>query len=205
MSMKEIWVVFAVLFLVACKDSDKKEEKTAETGNSLEQRVAEFMKVNDNMDLDKVLDYTYPKLFEIVPRADLEQAMKDGFNNEEMKVELDSLQVIKVHPIFVEGKGSYAKIDYSMVMIMKFKQDSAGSDNSETNEMIRASMAQKYGEENVTMDNTTGILRIHMASPMVAAKDEHSKEWTFVNLKEGDAMINKLFRKEILDKLATYK
>jgi hypothetical protein len=203
--MKQIWVVFAVLFMVACKDSGKKEEKTAETGNSLEQRLAEFMEVNDNMDLDKVLDYSYPKLFTIVPRADLEKAMKDGFNNEEVKVELDSLQVIKVHPIFEEGKGSYAKVDYSMVMIMKFKQDSAATDNSETNEMIRASMAQKYGEENVTMDNATGILRIRMTTPLVAAKDEHSKDWTFVNLKEEDAMINKLFSKEILDKLASYK
>jgi hypothetical protein len=91
-----------------------------------------------------------------------------------------------------------------MVMIMTFTKDSAQGNSDETNEMIRATMAEKYGENNVNLDKATGVLRIRQTSPMIAAKDEHSKEWTFVNLKEGDATINKMFSKEVLDKLATY-
>ncbi|HEV7779762.1 MAG TPA: hypothetical protein VGO58_00770 [Chitinophagaceae bacterium] len=202
--MKQIWIVFAVLFMVACKSSDKKKTGTETTGTSLEQRLSYFMKANDNMDIEKVLDYTYPKLFEIVPRAQLLQFMKDGFNNKEVKVEMDSLTVDKVYPVFEEGKGNYAKVIYSMVMIMTFTKDSAQGNSDETNEMIRATMAEKYGENNVNLDKATGVLRIRQTSPMIAAKDEHSKEWTFVNLKEGDATINKMFSKEVLDKLATY-
>jgi hypothetical protein len=207
--MKQIWIVFAVLFMVACKSSDKKKTEagteTAETTASLEQRLSEYMEVNDKMDVEKILDYVYPKLFDIAPRAQLAQAMRDGFNNEEVKVEMDSVKVVKVHPVFEEGNGSYAKVDYSMVMIMSFAKESTEGNSDETNEAIRATMAEKFGDENVSLDKTTGDIRIRKTSPMVAAKDEHSKEWTFVELKEGDATLNKLFSKEILDKLATYK
>ncbi len=203
--MKQIWMVFAVLFMVACKSSDKKKTGTVEKGGSMEQRLSEFMKATENMELEKSLDYTYPKLFTIAPREQVLQAMRDGFDNEEVKVKLDSVKVEKVFPFFEEGNGSYAKILYSMVMTMTFATDSAHANSPEKNEQMRSVMAAQYGEENVSMDPATGILRIRQASPMVAAKDEHSNDWTFVNLKEGDPLMNKLFSKEILDKLATYK
>lgn len=207
--MKQIWIVFVVLLLVGCKSSDTKKEtlskdgtteSTSKVNGSLEQRLSEFMQVNDKMDLEKVLDYTYPKLFEIVPRPQLLEAMKQGFNNDEVKVELDSLQVDKIHPIFDEGKGSYAKVIYSMVMNMSLLKN---NNDEETSKVILATLREKYGENNVT-SNEAGVIRIRTTSPMVAVKDAYAKEWSFVNLKDDDPMIEKLFSKEVLDKLATY-
>ncbi len=204
--MKNIVVVLSILALCACGSSKKKAE-TADAGAPLEQRLSEFMKLNDEMNLEKIMDYIYPKLFDIAPRNEILKAMKDGFDNAEVKVELDSMKVDKIYPVFEMDKGSYAKITYSMVMLMNFKnsKDSAAASDNSQNEFIKASIAEKYGEENVTMDEATGVIRIRTASPMVAVKDESAKEWCFVNLNDDDPMINKLFSKEVLDKLATYK
>ena len=91
-------------------------------------------------------------------------------------------------------------------MLMDFTAAKDSTDNgvAAQYEMIRQGLAEQYGEVNVRMEEK-GIIRIKVQSPMVAIKDELSKEWTFINQKEGDAMAEKLLSKELLDKLATYK
>ena len=107
--MKNILIALSILVFFACGSSKKKVE-TADNSSSLEQRLTEFMKLNEEMNLKKVMDYVYPKLFTIVPRKDLLQAMKDGFNSEEVKVDIDSMKVDKIHPVFEMDNASYAKL-----------------------------------------------------------------------------------------------
>ncbi|GEM_PF-839852 len=204
--MKKLVFAFSVLMLCAAGTAQK-EAETAGSATSLEERLATFMRLNEEMDLEGVMDYVYPKLFTIVPRNELLKAMKDAFNSEEVKVELDSMKVDKVYPVFEQEKGSYTKVTYSIVLIMDFNpsKDSIADKDDSQNELIRASMAEQFGEDNVSLDEVTGVLRVRTTSPMVAVKDELSIEWTFLNLKEEDPMMNKLFSKEVLDKLATYK
>jgi hypothetical protein len=40
---------------------------------------------------------------------------------------------------------------------------------------------------------------------MVGVKDEYSKEWCFVNFKDGDPVNSQLFSIEVIDKLTSYK
>ncbi len=157
------------------------------------------------MDFEKVMDYTYPKLFTLAPREQLVKVMKDAFSSEEVKIELDSMRVDTVFAVFKIGDGSYAKVRYSMNMLMTLKndKDSAAADDSGV-DYVLLSIAEKYGSENVSKDLKTGVIKIRNTSDMVAVKDEYAKEWSFVNLNKEDPMINKLFSKEVLDKLDTY-
>jgi hypothetical protein len=196
--------LFACTVLIFCACGSKKTTGK-ETDTGLSQRLEEFMKANDEMNLEKVLDYTYPKLFDIAPRAEVLKVMQETFDSDQVKVQLDSVKVDSLYPVFQLGKGSYAKVKYSMVMLMNFNvsKDIAKAVSKEQNEAIRQGLSQQYGEENVRMDEK-GIIHIRVQSPMVAIKDELSKDWTFVNLKEGDELTNKLISKEVLEKLATY-
>ena len=204
--MKKLFFAFIVLIFCACGSSKK---KVTDTGNGkeapLEQRLADFMKVNDEMDFEKGMDYTYPKLFTLAPREQLVKVMKDAFSSEEVKIELDSMRVDTVFAVFKIGDGSYAKVRYSMNMLMTLKndKDSAAADDSGV-DYVLLSIAEKYGSENVSKDLKTGVIKIRNTSDMVAVKDEYAKEWSFVNLNKEDPMINKLFSKEVLDKLDTY-
>lgn len=202
--MKKLLFVLSVLIFCACGSSKKKVAST-DGGATLEQRLADFMKANDEMNFETVMDYTYPKLFTIAPRKDLLKAMKDAFNTDEVKIELDSLRIDTVFSVFKIGDGSYAKVKYSMNMLLDFSiaKDSIDTGDKK-NDFVLQSIAAKYGAENVSKDENTGIIKIRNTSNMVAIKDEYAKEWSFVNLTEDEPMINKLFSKEVLDKLATY-
>ena len=202
LNMKKLIFALSVLVFCACGDSKKKVAGN-ETDHSLQTRLDEFMKVNDEMNFEKIMDYTYPKLFTIVPRTQLMETIKEGFDNKDFKIELDSLRVDSLYPVFQSGKGSYAKIRYSMVMLF-YSKDTSSVEKDSSLEMIRQSLATKYGEENVILNEAAKLIRIRISSPMAAVKDEYAKEWSFVNLNTEDDFIKKLFDKEVLDKLATY-
>ena len=175
----------------------------------LERRLAEFMQVNDEMDLSKVLDYTYPKLYTIVPRDQMLELLQNTFENENMSIHLDSLHINTIYPVFKLENGSYAKVIYSMNMLMALKNDKEDSltpeKKKERDDYMLSSLPEQYGAGNVNIDPVSGHLRIKMVSPMVAVKDDYAKQWCFVNFKENDPITNRLFSKEMLKKLATYK
>lgn len=199
--MKKLLPLLGLFVLIACNSSKKKEKETA-GGPSLEKRLAEYMQLTEDMDLEKLMDYIYPRLFKIAPKEQMIEAMRAGFNNDELKMSLDSLKVDKIYPIFTSGKGQYAKVTYSMVMIMDFLDKEGIEDQME---LIMESMGEKYGRDNIRIDDKTGNLRVKQTSHLVAAKDEYAKDWSFVSLRDDDPMINQLLDKEVLEKLDDYK
>lgn len=199
--MKKLLPLLGLFVLIACNSSKKKEKETT-GGPSLEKRLAEYMQLTEDMDLEKLMDYIYPRLFKIAPKEQMIEAMREGFNNEELKMSLDSLKVDKIYPIFTSGKGQYAKVTYTMVMIMDFLDKEGIEDQME---LIMESMGEKYGRDNIRIDDKTGNLRVKQTSHLVAAKDEYAKDWSFVSLRDDDPMINQLLDKQVLDKLDDYK
>lgn len=188
--------LFASIILIAQKDT------------ALERRLAEFMQVNEKLELNKVLDYTYAKLFTIVPRKQMLEALQTAFENDEMSIKLDSLRIDSTYPVFKLEKASYAKVVYSFNMYMLFKYAEGDSlsteEKKEKNDFMVSAMAGQYGEDNVSIDAITGFLKIQITSPMVAVKDQYAEQWCFVNLKEKDPLMDRLFNKEVLKKLASY-
>lgn len=156
-------------------------------------------------DIDKVMDYTYPKLFTIVPREQLVEAMKGSYETDDFITELDSVNIIKVFPVFKINDGSYAKVKHSLLMKMKYKEPLDTSDKEGNNEMIK-SMEEQFGKGNVRFDIAANSLNIFMIADLVAIKDQFSANWTFVNLDEDNpAMLDMLFSKEVIAKLKEFK
>ena len=204
--MKKLLFVLSIFVLCACGSSKKKVE-SSDNSSSLERRLTEFMKLNEEMNFEKIMDYIYPKAFSIVPRNQLLQAMKEGYANNVVKIKLDSMKVDKIYPTFEMGNGYYAKITYNMTMLLKLTHstDSIETNDISQSELIRASMAKKYGDDNVSIDEATGLIRIRTTDQMIAVRDKSVENWCFVNLNKEDSLINKIFSKEVLDKIATYK
>jgi hypothetical protein len=126
---------------------------------ALNRCLSSFIKANSRMDFEKVLDYTYPKLFSIAPRDQMLDLLKKTFDNEQMTIKLDSPQIDFVYPVFQLQKGSFAKILYSMKMMMIFKTkeiDTAGK--KEKNELMFSTMKSKFGEKEVRMDSNGNII-----------------------------------------------
>lgn len=198
--MRKLLALFGILAVIGCGSSDKKEKEITE-GATLEQRLADYMKYTDEMNMDKMLDYIYPKLFTIAPRKQLQKLMEDAYNSEEVSVTLDSLKLEKIHPVFQMEGGSYAKVDYSMLMIMKLKDPGEESPY----ELLLAGFEEEFGKGNVRYDDTNGSFRVQQKSTSIAVKDKYAKEWSFAELnKDDDVMLKKLFSKEVLEKIDSF-
>ena len=66
--------VLIIICFVALSFTGKAQYKKDSTDMST--RLETFMQYNRLMDIDKVLDYTYPKLFTIAPREQVKEAME---------------------------------------------------------------------------------------------------------------------------------
>ena len=171
---------------------------------SLVNRVNAMLSFTQVKDLEKVMEYTYPKLFTIVPKKTMIATMKFAYESEDYTIELDSIKILKIFPIFKINDTSYVKVKHTMLMKIKFIGPYDSLQN-ELKEMMISFMSPKYGEENVRFDPLANSVNIFITPDMVGIKDNTSK-WTFVNLNEDKPQIlDMLFSKQVLDKLKEYK
>jgi len=175
----------------------------AQPDTVLGRRLEQFMEANRLMNIDRVLDYTYPKLFTIATRNEMADALKTSFDNDAVTIVLDSVVADSVYPVFRMREGSFAKIRYSMKMIMRVKGRETDSVQQKKNALqILAAVRAQYGPQAGT--DGGGNIVIHTMAVMVAVKDAYAKEWCFVNLKEEDPVTTQLFSNDVLARLATY-
>lgn len=202
--MKKITLILLIFSVSACGGKKKTADKP--TTAALKQRLTEFLQYNDELNISKLLDYIYPKLFTLVPRADMEKAMKDGFESEELKVDLENVKADSLYPVFTVGKANYAKVRYSMVMWMEYKKVEESSNPAAQVEAMQEMMANKYGPENVQVDAVNGKLKINSVNnQMLALQDSKDQPWYFLNLKKDDPLMQQLVSKEVIDSLAAYQ
>lgn len=169
--------------------------------SSFRPRLDSFLHLNHLQDLDRVLEYTYPKLFTIVPREQMLGIMKNTLDNEEMTVRMDSLKLIKTWPMLSTPEGSFVKMEYSMIMRMQFKQKDS-TDTPEKMETVSSLLTMKYGAGNARYDSLRNQIIIFNKSPLLAIKDNHSPQWTFINYLKDDPLIELLLSEDIIDKLS---
>jgi len=176
----------------------------AQEDTSLVNRINEMLSFTESKDLERVMDYTYPKLFTIVPKKTMIATMKFAYESEDYTIEFDSIKILKIFPVFKINDTSYVKVKHTMLLKMKFTvpYDSLQND---LKEIMVSYMSQKYGEENVRFDPVASSVNIFVIPDIVGIKDNSSK-WTFVNINEDKPQIlDMLFGKQVLDKLKEYK
>jgi len=159
-------------------------------------RLDTFIQYNRDMNFDKIMDYTYPKLFTIATKEQVKEALESVFNSDELTLKMDSLKTEKIYPLFASGNNRYAKVNYSMLILMTPKPMKDTADIG----MLVSIMQKQFGDENVRFDKNTNTMIIYQKLDMAAIKDELSPEWTFFNLNKDDPMMDLLLDKEIISK-----
>lgn len=173
----------------------------AQEDPELTTRFEKLMKATRQLEIPTILDYTYPKLFTLVPRETMVTIMEQSFDSEELGVTLDSLAVHKVFPIFSLGEGKYAKLLHTMVMRMKMKQEKTDEELAQVLEGLQ----EKFGKENVRYEKKENTIVVFKLAVVVAIKDSYSREWTFINYIEDEPLADMLFSKELISKLSEFK
>nr|WP_321221198.1 hypothetical protein [uncultured Psychroserpens sp.] len=141
-----------------------------------------------NQNFDGVLDYMYPKVFEMAPRAQMKAGMEQMFSSPDMKIEFLSNDVTKVSEEKVVEGITYAAVFYNSKMKMTFvsEQDKQEDDKKAFLEFMKVTMDSQFGEGNVTSDIKSMSLVINMDATMFAIKDPQYEGWKFIG--NDDAM-----------------
>jgi len=141
-----------------------------------------------NQNFDGVLDYMYPKVFEMASRDQMKAGMEQMFSSPEMKIEFLNNDVTSVSDKKeVEGV-TYAAVYYNSKMKMTFlsELDKPEGDKKTFIDFMKATMDTQFGVENVTSDVETMSLVINMDANMFAIKDPKYDGWKFIG--NDDAM-----------------
>lgn len=165
---------------------------------SLKVNAQKAMDYTIAMDLNGLLDLTYPKVFTLSPREEVLKVLDQAFNgNPEFKIKM-----IPVAPNFnfgpikkIEGH-TFCVIKHNNAMEIKF------TDKIENPDAIIEVFKSGLKADEVTFNPEKNSLTAKVVSTMVAIADESTKnQWTFLNNDNEGALFSTLFNEKIRTEL----
>lgn len=171
--MKKTFLITFV-FLFSCLIGQEK--------SLIKPQVLEIIESSKSGNFDKVIENTYPKVFELMPKEQMLVMMKQMLNNPQFEISFQDINPdLKISEI-KEIKGEkYAMVQYTNSMLMKFN-DMDGIDP----EMMLNLFKEQYKDGNVTYDKDSKTFSIRERSKMLAISDEFTNgEWKYLNIDKG--------------------
>jgi len=172
--MKSIITAILLFVSLAMAAQDKK---------SLEARANLLHDYTVTEQYEKLLDITYPKLFDLLPREKMVEVLKrmakgDGF----------SIKIANTPPNFKFGEikkidgGSYSVVTYDLIMKMTFEQKMT----AEEADMMVKSFKSNLKTDEVLFDAQGNVFTIKKRSQAVAVADKLTHNlWMFINNSDG--------------------
>jgi hypothetical protein len=131
-----------------------------------------------NGNWSKSLDYTYPGLYEIVPRAQMEQVIVTTFQDTSVFViGFSGMEFGKVSEVFEDTDYNYSFVDYTMQMTMRLTEQVTADQYPQ---MVNAMKAQ-FGQDNVMLKEKT--IFIDQQNIMAAIKTKTEQKIYFLEMK----------------------
>ncbi len=180
-------LVFTLLITISSFSQTNREDIKKEA-----QAYYDFMTA---MNLDGVLDYMHPKMFDMASREQMKAGMEQMFNSPQMKIEFILNDVTSVSDAIEETGITYAVVYYDSKMRMTFltEKDKPVEEQKSYLDMMESTMVAQFGSENVTADAETMSLVIDNNSTMFAIKDPQYDGWKFLaNEKNMAAFVNSI-------------
>ena len=187
-----------IIFLLACILFT-----TISFSQDLNALKAEIQKTYDAtiaLNYDKILDYTYPKLYKLVPRDKMKEALIATFNGtDEMKV-----KILAVDPNF--NYGEIKTIDDQKICLVKHNLSMEITLNEtleeEDVEMMIDLLKSNMETEDITFDKKKTTFKINKIATMIAISDELTKnQWRFLNKDKENKLMAMLLNKKVVKEL----
>jgi len=191
--MKKLLVTVIVMFITNTVFSQDLK--------SLELETNKMFKATSKMNYDEILDFTYPKLFDIISREQMKELLEMTFNNEDF-----TISFLQLDPNFdygpikkIENK-SLCMIKYNLGMAMQFNEV---VDDETIEVMINTLKAQGESYNDVKFDKAKNTFLIKGISTMIGVADEITdNKWKFITYDKSKRQIAEMLLSDsILNKL----
>lgn len=212
---------FFLVFVTACRTESKIDPALT---ISLQKRLTEYADAIRQININRVLTYYYPGIFSFLS-ADRHKALLEGqLNQPGVRYRVESVVTDSIYPVFEADRAFYSKARIKMAML--FPQDSAEQSNAPETKtppelplhgisaerypaprstLMAALIRNQSPDSKISFDSVKNCIRIQTDLELIAVKDSISPEWSFIGLRTGDTLLNRLLNQKVIDKLAGYK
>jgi hypothetical protein len=159
----------------------------AQTLETLRADTKKMYEASYNMDYEEVTNYTYPKVFDLVPKEKMLEILDQTFNNETMRIRL-----VTIDPKFVfsdiqqiENK-NVAVVNYNNAMRIIFEQKMTEEEGTKMLENFKSSGNYSVAK----FEKERNALYLEGNATMIAVADDTTKnEWKFLNYEKGQSQM----------------
>ena len=170
----------------------------SQTKENLKTEFTDFYQSTTSKNIDKLMNFTYPKIFAIATSEQIKEAFEESFENDiltanykEINPNLQVQEIIKFKDHF------FCKLSYQVVLEMNFKNE-----NQDYSESTMAMFKERTGADNITFDKTKNSITLDIPIKSLAIYDETTnKSWKFLVLEKDSQILKMLFNEDILEKL----
>lgn len=87
---------------------------------TLQTTLEDYLKVVETKNSERVMDYMYPKFFELFPRELMAKTLDESLKDPALEIVLTDSKILSLSPLKTVDSVTYANVDYSFVMTMKY-------------------------------------------------------------------------------------
>lgn len=163
----------------------------------------EYLKLSEEKNSVKIMDYMYPKFFELFPREVMVQALDKTLKDPTLDISISNSEILGISPVKTVDSVTYSIVDYAFVMKLKYlESDENPLPDEDTIDLTMNIFKNMYGEKNVIYDADNYMFTMQVEKKLLALKTPSLKSWkvlgTDANLKP---YMLKIIPKEIVDEL----
>ncbi|WP_298155637.1 hypothetical protein [Flavobacterium sp.] len=165
-----------------------------QTMETLKSQTQKMYKASVELNMETIMDLTYPKVFDIVDRETLTKAMAGVFDNETMKVTFTNLNPAFTYSDIKEVDGKkFNVIRYNNAMKMTLK----GEHDEATIAQMKDGLEGSGKFKKIDYDAASKSFLLEGPAVMIAVADDTTKkEWTFVNY-DDEQLFSMIFDEKI--------
>ncbi|HBI01530.1 MAG TPA: hypothetical protein PLL09_03760 [Flavobacterium sp.] len=167
---------------------------------TLKSDCAKMYDATYNMDFEKILDYTHPKVFDIVDKETMLTVLDETFQNDKLRIRL-------VHPkttfTFSEVKEIDGKkicvVEYPQAMRMIFENPLSEEEKNALEESLKTTMTSKK----ITFEKDRNAFYIDGKDIMIAVSEEATQnKWKLINYdKSQPQLLNMVLGENVVKQL----
>ena len=158
----------------------------------------EYSRLIADKNIDKALDYTNPKLFEIVPKEQMKSLLEAVYNMPNIEYKTGQASFINFDELKKIDGVNYVKFFIKSPIEMKFNDIELTIDKR--TQMIN-NFEAKFGKGNVVFDEVSGFFKINAEKVIIASSDEKLVDWKFLTIDNPrmKMMLEKVIPSELLN------
>lgn len=191
--LRAIGVSAMLLFLLPLVTTAQSAARQA----GITEKLDQFFEATQNKEWNQVLDLTYPKLFDLVPR----EQMLGIFENMEadgMTFEMSDMKIKKIYGEEDYEGETFSAVDYAMQLKIILKGESF---NEQALDFMKTSFETTYGADKVTVDRPNKTFVIKADKTLFAIADTGTDNWHFIEKNAEQMMIlEQIIDSEVLGK-----